>query len=71
MARATTIVSPKGLRKPVSFALVRAFPEADPATGAAASASAMPRVRDSLVLRLVGKKKSAAARSQTDERPAR
>lgn len=61
MARSLQVVSPAGLRKPVSFAFVRAFPESAPAAGASTgNGSAKPRVRDNLVLRVVTKKKTAA-----------
>jgi hypothetical protein len=70
MARSTKIVTPQRARKATSISLVRAFPETQSAAGSGANPaplSATARVRDGLVLRLVGKKKSTA-RSVPDER---
>ncbi len=66
MARAAKNPATPAARKPVSFAVERVFP-ADKAEARGAEASASPRVRDSLVLRLVGKKKTAG-RKGADER---
>lgn len=72
MARSTKIVSPQRTRQATSIALVRAFPDQRVAgeTPAGGSVSASARVRDGLVLRLVGSKKSSA-RNVPDERRAR
>ncbi len=65
MGRAANVTAPQPLRKPVALSGHRAaVVENDP------SGPVLPRVRDSLVLRLVGKKKSAA-KTSADARRAR
>jgi hypothetical protein len=65
MGRSAKTKTSSSTRKPVSFAVERVFPApANPARAGETAAS--PRVRDSLVLRLVAKKKTA--RKDDDER---
>lgn len=66
MGRSTKTKTSPTTRKPVSFAVERVFP-AGSGVQRGAEASASPRVRDSLVLRLVAKKK-AVVRKDADER---
>jgi len=66
MARSLKAKSFAMPRKAVSFAVQRVFPASHVETRGAET-SASPRVRDSLVLRLVAKRKTAA-RKETDER---
>jgi hypothetical protein len=65
MRRSAHIAAPKLLRKPVSVAGRRAA-----VVESTDGETVVPRVRDSLVLRRVGKKKSAA-KTPPDERSAR
>jgi hypothetical protein len=65
MRRSAHLTAPQALRKPVSVSARRSA-----AVENADGGAAVPRVRDSLVLRRVGKKKSAAKRS-ADARRAR
>ncbi len=57
MGRSTKTKTSPTTRKPVSFSVERVFP-AGSGVQRGAEASASPRVRDSLVLRLVAKKKT-------------
>lgn len=63
MPRSAHITAPQSLRKPVSVSGRRSA-----AVENADSGAAVPRVRDSLVLRRVGKKKSAAKTSANARR---
>lgn len=75
MAGASSNLLSTPVRKPVSFAVERAFPVRSAASDNAVAGSprlmsAMARVRDSLVLRVVAKNISIV-RSQPDEQRAR
>lgn len=70
MRRSTSIVTPPSARKPVSFAIERVFPEASGANAVEpVPAPVIPRVRDSLVLRVVAKTK--VGRTKSNEHRAR
>ncbi len=69
MSRSAQLVPAKTPRSRVAFTLVRAFAEPAKPAPAAGAATASPRVRDSLVLRVVSKKSDA--RSSADERRSR
>jgi hypothetical protein len=75
MARAASNLLSTPVHKPVSFAVERAFPArlaagSDAVAGSTRPTSAMARVRDSLVLRVVAKNISIV-RSQPDAQRAR